>query len=414
MKRSVIVVLLVVVLSLFAFSKPLTLWHTQMVVEWAGRADVVELFESSTDQDVEEDYGPALYREALQKFIIQSKTGNPDVIELVLEQMFTLAKGNLLLPLDEYWDDYEDKDQYYQNAVDALTFNGKLYGVPYNTNVRLLLYRKSVFEENDLEVPGNWEELINTAAYITKNIDGMQGFMFTTKTREVRAFQEFLSFYFQLNKHMFEVADDGVKVVAKKEQLEQVLDLYYRMFFDGGISLNERGADWKALDYGYTSGNYAMVTVGPWIWGHRYEEESRGDVLDDTGIVAIPVAENGTPGTYMEVKPISVNRFTDDKDKAFEIVKDVTSKEFQFLMDSQAGVLSPRKDVMNMPEMRDNWWLSGFAEYMDTGVALDPVSWEQPQNLIIEAIQKVIYKQDTPEEAAEWLLNNLKRVAKSL
>src|SRR6056297_3724985 len=234
MKRSVIVVLLVVVLSLFAFSKPLTLWHTQMVVEWAGRADVVELFESSTDQDVEEDYGPALYREALQKFIIQSKTGNPDVIELVLEQMFTLAKGSLILPLAEYWENYEDKDQYYQNAVDALTFNGKLYGVPYNTNVRLLLYRKSVFEENDLEVPGNWEELINTAAYITKNIDGMQGFMFTTKTREVRAFQEFLSFYFQLNKHMFEVADDGVKVVAKKEQLEQVLDLYYRMFFDGG------------------------------------------------------------------------------------------------------------------------------------------------------------------------------------
>jgi len=413
-KKLSIFVFLSLLFVVISFASPLNLWHTQLVVEWAGRAECVDLFESTVNLDVEKDYGPALYRDALQNFIIQSRTGNPDVIELVLEQMFTLAKGSLILPLDEYWENYEDKDQYYQNAVDALTFNGKLYGVPYNTNVRLLLYRKSVFEENDLKVPETWDELVNTAAYITKNVPDMQGFMFTTKTREVRAFQEFMSFYLQLNKKMFEVSEDGLKVVATKDQLQQVLQLYHDMFFDGGISLNERGADWKALDYGYTAGKYAMVTVGPWIWGHRFEEEARGDILDDTGIIGIPVAENGTAGTYMEVKPICVNAASNDKDGAFELVKAVTSKEFQFLIDSKSGVLSPRKDVMNMPEMKNNWWLSGFAKYMDTGVALDPVSWEQPQNLIIQSIQKVIYKQLTPEEAAENLLKDLERVAKSL
>jgi len=414
MKKVVLFIVITTLFTGFAFSDPLTLWHTSLVVEWAGRDESVKLFETNTKLDVKKDYGPALYRDALQNFIIQSKTGNPDVVETVLEQMFTLAKANLLLPIDEYWAEYADKDQYAQNAVEALTFNGKLYGVPYNTNVRLLLYRKSVFEENGLKVPETWDELVNTAAYITKNVDDMQGFMFTTKTREVRAFQEFMSFYLQLNKHMFEVTDEGVKCVATKAQLQQVLQLYYDMFFDGGISLNERGADWKALDYGYTAGKYAMVTVGPWIWGHRFEEEARGEILDDTGIIAIPVASNGTPGTYMEVKPICVNKFSKNPDGAFELVKEVTSKEFQYLLDSQAGVLSPRKDVMAMPEMKDNWWLSGFSKYMETGVALDPVSWERPQTLIIEAIQKVIYKQMTPEKAADWLLDNFNKIAKSL
>ncbi|HRW93205.1 MAG TPA: extracellular solute-binding protein [Thermotogota bacterium] len=414
MKAKLLGILILSLLGGLVFSAPLSLWHTSFVSEWSGKDAVIQMFEQNNDQDVAGDYGPALYRDVTQKLIIQARTGTPDVVESVLEQMFTFAKAGLLYPLDEFWDAYPDKDEYAQNAVDALRFQGHLYGIPYNTNVRLLLYRKSVFAENGLKVPETWDELINTAAYITKNVPDMQGFMFTTKTREVRAFQEFMSFYFQLNKHMFNVTPDGVEVVATEEQLTRVLDVYQRMFFEGGIDLNERGADWKALDYGYTAGKYAMVTVGPWIWSHRFEEDARGEVLDDTGIVAIPVADDGTPGTYMEVKPISINAYTEDPQGAWELAKQVTSKDFQLLIDSMSGVLSPRNDVMQMPEMKDNWWLSGFGKYMDTGVALDPVSWEQPQNFIIEAIQKVIYKQMTPQQAGAWLLQNLQRIASSL
>lgn len=397
-----------------AGAQELVLWHTSFVNEWSGLDEVVNFFEENTKLDVSQDYGPSLYREQSQKLIIQARTGNPDVIEGVLEQMFTYAKADLIMPLDKFFAEYEDKDQYVKNAIDALKINGKLYGIPYNTNVRLLLYRKDIFEKYDLEVPKTWDELVNTAAYITQNVPDMQGFMFTTKSREVRAFQEFMSFYFQLNKHMFEVNGEEVKVVATPEQLSQVLDLYYRLFFEGGIDLNERGADWKALDYGYTAGKYAMVTVGPWIWSHRFEDEARGKVLDNTGIAAIPVAANGTPGTYMEVKPIMVNKYTDQPQKAWELVKEVTSKDFQLLIDSLAGVLSPRQDVMAEDKMANNWWLSGFAKYMDTGIALDPVSWEKPQNAIIQSIQKVIYKQMTPEEAGQWLYDQLVDIAETL
>jgi len=417
-QRTLFVSLLVLGLMMgmvsIAGAQELVLWHTSFVNEWSGRDDVVNFFEENTKLDVSQDYGPSLYREQSQKLIIQARTGNPDVIEGVLEQMFTYAKADLIMPLDKFFAEYEDKDQYVKNAIDALKINGKLYGIPYNTNVRLLLYRKDIFEKYDLEVPKTWDELVNTAAYITKNVPDMQGFMFTTKSREVRAFQEFMSFYFQLNKHMFEVNGEEVKVVATPEQLSQVLDLYYRLFFEGGIDLNERGADWKALDYGYTAGKYAMVTVGPWIWSHRFEDEARGKVLDNTGIAAIPVAANGTPGTYMEVKPIMVNKYTDQPEKAWELVKEVTSKDFQLLIDSLAGVLSPRQDVMAEDKMANNWWLSGFAKYMDTGVALDPVSWEKPQNAIIQSIQKVIYKQMTPEEAGQWLYDQLVDIAETL
>lgn len=392
----------------------LVLWHHEFVTEWAGREQVTELFRESTELNVAEDYGPSLYRDIAQRFIVQAQTGTPDVLEGVLEQMFTYARAGLLFPLDDFFAEYEDRDLYVENAIEALRYDGKLYGIPYNTNVRLILYRESIFEEYDLSVPTNWEELIHTAAYITNNVPDMQGFMFTTQSREVRAFQEFMSFYFQLNQNMFHVGEESVEVVATPEELAQVLDLYYSLFFKGGIDLNERGADWKTLDYGYTAGRYAMVTVGPWLWGHRYEEDARGDVLDDTGIAPLPVVEGGTPATYMEVKPIMINAFSQHPEKAWELLKDVTSKDFQLLINSLSGVLSPRMDVMEEDKMADNWWLSGFGDYMEHGVALDPVSWERPQHLIIEAIQKTIYKQETPEDAGEWLYQELVKVAEQL
>ena len=417
-KKSLILGLLILSVFVFSFAAAaqdqLVLWHTSFTSEWSGLEETVNFFEENTDLNVSTDYGPPLYRDISQQLIVQARTGNPDVVEGVLEQMFTYAKADLIMPLNDFWEDYEDKDQYLDNVMEAVTIDGEIYAIPYNTNVRLLLYRKSIFEEYDLEVPTNWDELVETATYISENVDGMDGFMFTTKEREVRAFQEFMSFYLQLNKSMFDVSGEEIKVTATVDQLEQVLSLYDEMFESGAISSNNKGADWKALDYGYTSGNQAMVTVGPWIWSHRYEDEGRAEVIDDTGITAIPVAENGSPGTYMEVKPIMINKYTENPEKAWELVKEVTNKEFQLLLDSNAGVLSPRKDVMAEPEMAENWWLQGFSEYADTGVALDPISWERPQNAIISAIQEVIYDEGTSAEVAEQLHQELNEIAEKL
>jgi ABC-type glycerol-3-phosphate transport system substrate-binding protein len=417
-KKSLIFALIIVSVFTFSFAAAaqdeLVLWHTSFTSEWSGLDDTVEFFEENTELNVSTDYGPPLYRDISQQLIVQARTGNPDVVEGVLEQMFTYAKADLIMPLNDFWEDYEDKDQYLENVMDAVTLDGEIYAIPYNTNVRLLLYRKSIFEEHDLEVPTNWDELVETATYISENVDGMDGFMFTTKEREVRAFQEFMSFYLQLNKSMFDVSGENVELTATVDQLEQVLGLYDEMFASGAISSDNKGADWKALDYGYTSGNQAMVTVGPWIWSHRDEDEGRAEVIDDTGIAAIPVAENGTPGTYMEVKPIMINKYTENPEQAWELAKEVTSKDFQLLVDSKAGVLSPRKDVMAEPEMSDNWWLQGFSEYADTGVALDPISWERPQNAIISAIQEVIYNEGSPAEIAEELHQELSEIAANL
>jgi ABC-type glycerol-3-phosphate transport system substrate-binding protein len=186
------------------------------------------------------------------------------------------------------------------------------------------------------------------------------------------------------------------------------------MFFQGGIGRDERGGDWKAVDYGFTGGQYAMVTVGPWISGHRGEDPSRGEVLDDTGIAMLPVAENGSPATYLEIKPVMVNAHTEAPEQAWQMVRDLTSQGFQATYALESGVLPARLDSFQDPRITDSAWHQGFAEYLDQGVALDPINWEKPISAIIEAIQATIYEESTVAEAASALHAELGEIAEEL
>jgi len=46
----------------------------------------------------------------------------------------------------------------------AMTIDGKQWGVPYTYYQWGIYYRKDVFEENGIDVPGNWEELLAASA----------------------------------------------------------------------------------------------------------------------------------------------------------------------------------------------------------------------------------------------------------
>ena len=50
----------------------------------------------------------------------------------------------------------------------------------------------------------------------------------------------------------------------------------------------------------------------------------------------------------------------------------------------------------------------GFIENLSTGCVLEPVNWELPQRFITNAIQSVLYKQATPEEAGVKLYEELR------
>ena len=335
--------------------------------------------------------------------------------------MIAFQKAGLIEPLNDLFNQWPDKDQFVPSTIKALTINDKIYGVPYNTNVRVLLYRKDLLQKYNLQPPKTWDEMVDDAAAISAKEQGVSGLGLTTKTGSVRTFQEFISFFFQVNngENPFKL-DEATKkwtMNTTPEKLATVLKLYQDAFFrkdPSAANLNTRGNDYQATDADYVAGKSAMVPMGPWIWQYRTTGEVARKVLEEnTGVIALPLPPGGTQATYLEVKPIMLNAASKDKQDAWALIKVLGSKEFVALDDKLEGVNPPRKDVADLPEFKNDWWQQAFTAQLSTGVALAPINWGLAVNDITEALQKVIYKTKSPEDTGKELYSALEQRAKN-
>ena len=260
------------------FAKELDLWFTPMSSEGPMKAPLTKWLKDALPKElpgvtVNNNFGPPVYQDGQQKFIVQGRKGKPDVIESVLEGMIAYQRAGLLAPIDDLFDKWPDKDQFIPSTIKALTLNGKLYGVPYNTNVRVLLYRKDLFEKYGLTAPKTWDEFVQDGATISTKESGVAGVGLTTKNGSVRTFQEFISFFFEANNgenpYKYDEAGKKWAMNTTPEKLAQVLKLYTDFFFAANPSAanqNTRGNDYQATDSDYVSGKSAMVPMGPWIY----------------------------------------------------------------------------------------------------------------------------------------------------
>jgi multiple sugar transport system substrate-binding protein len=305
------------------------------------------------------------------------------------------------------------------STLKALTIGGKLYGVPYNTNVRVLLYRKDLLQKYNLQPPKTWDEMLDDAATISAKEQGVSGLGLTTKTGSVRTFQEFISFFFQVNNgenpYKLDEASQKWAMNTTAEKLATVLKLYQEAFFKATPSAaNQNTRDYQATDADYVAGKSAMVPMGPWIYQYRATGEVAHKVLEEnTGVIALPLPPAGTQATYLEVKPIMLNAASKDKADAWALTKVLGSKEFVALDDKLEGVNPPRKDVADLPEFKNDWWQQAFSAQLSTGVALAPINWGLVVNDITEALQKVIYKNKSPEDTGKELYSVLEQRAKN-
>ena len=90
-----------------------------------------------------------------------------------------IATGNVAVLNDMYESDTEWSGAIAQASVDGFTFDGEIYAAPWSQDGKVFFYNKTIFEENNLEVPTTWTEFINgldalqAAGYETPIVEGL-------------------------------------------------------------------------------------------------------------------------------------------------------------------------------------------------------------------------------------------------
>lgn len=367
------------------------------------------------------DYGPGNYGPQQDKFLAQAKTGSPDILEGLWENMVAYVRAGDLSPLTSLFAAWPDHTKFFPSTVSALTYNGDLYGVPYNTNARGMLVRKSILKHYGLKIPTTWPELLETASYITTKgqteasygpVLGMSGFGVCTNVASVRGPQEWISWFFQLNKHLFKL-DPATKkwsVNSTPAEIAKVYQLYHDLFYgqskgnQPAIDNTYLGIDYNTEDIGYATGKFAMVPEGPWMLA--YQAYGGGlpkyIIQEDTAIVPLPIAPGGGSGTYLEVKPLLLNKYSPNQAAAWEAIQFLSSQKVLSTWAADSGFIATRTDAQ-----ASDWWHKDFGALVPDGVALDPLNWTAVFDAIFSVLQTVVYNKATAAQAGTALYNQL-------
>jgi len=132
--------------------------HSWRVEDTAGYAKLIEAFEAE-NPGIKIDFKPfkATEYNTILNTALQSDSG-PDILQLrPYAPGISLASAGYLEPLDNL----PGIDQFPKDVLAAATGkDGKVYGVPLSLNSTQFYYNKKIFEDNGLQEPKSWDELI--------------------------------------------------------------------------------------------------------------------------------------------------------------------------------------------------------------------------------------------------------------
>ncbi len=78
----------------------------------------------------------------------------------------------------------EEQQAFFPGPIEAVTYKGRLYAIPWYIDAGLLYYRQDLLKKYGRPVPRTWQELADTAKFITKQEKDLYGFIWQGKQYE--------------------------------------------------------------------------------------------------------------------------------------------------------------------------------------------------------------------------------------
>jgi putative chitobiose transport system substrate-binding protein len=192
-----------------------------------------------------------------QKVLAGVAAGNPpDAVQLNSTQILELAQQGALLPLDPLVD-ARTRALYQKTALDAFTFDGKLYALPDYAQTRIVAYNTDILKKAGLDaknLPKTIPGMIEWAKTI-KDKTGLYGFA------PLIANQDFQKVFLEAGLPLFDAKRtkavfNGPEHVAL---LQQYIDLRKKDYFPEDVMRRGFTAAYEL----YSAGKLAAITIGP-------------------------------------------------------------------------------------------------------------------------------------------------------
>ncbi|MCK4328849.1 extracellular solute-binding protein [candidate division WOR-3 bacterium] len=352
MKRVLAVFFLILVLSNGLIAGNISIWVNYNDEEHKVFKEIVEDYEEISGIEVEIQRIPFDGTEQKILTALATRTA-PDIARVDYSFVSKLALRGGVCSLDELGVE-EIKDQLVPAALSGNIINGKIYGIPDQTNCICLFYNKKLFREAGLDPekpPTNWDEFVEYGEKLTDLDKEVYGFgMRNTLWWTLPFFYTFGARFIM----------DGKCVLNSQEGIDALqfkIDLYSRYKIEAGA--------WKSgavnPDMGFQNEKYGMVLNGPW------RMKPLLNIGIDFGVGMIPEGIAGSVTTVGGTNMV-IFRGSENKELAFDFLKFLTSEEIQIKWANDLGQIPVNINSFDDVDLDKHPYLEIFLNQMETAV----------------------------------------------
>ena len=324
----------------------------------------------------------------------------PDVTQGLNEWFGELNRMGALRDVTPLVDAWPDKDKVYPAVWKALTIDGRILAMPHYIGLRGLLYHADILAKAEIAAPPKtWDELLEQSKAI-KQKTGIYGYGIAGTS--VRAPQELLAYLAQNKVEIAAPAGEGKFRNTwndNPDQLKRAAEVFafYKALKDEG-AMSPDAASWGYLeeDTNFSLGQYAMVADGPWM--QNYEVQNPATMTD---VKIAPPPGKLAEATYFEINPFYLLKASKHPEEQWEFVTFLAGREYQAAVRPNN---SPRSDVV-----ADSKWSRDFVGLTGIGVFFPPVPLGQITQDMLNAIGRILLRNEDPTSVAIWLGNMVNR-----
>jgi N,N'-diacetylchitobiose transport system substrate-binding protein len=271
-----------------------------------------------------------------------SSSDSPDVVELGNTQAQAFEAAGALTDLTAKKADLGG-DDLLQSLVEAGTYDGKFFGVPYYAGARIVVYRTDLFEQAGLQVPTTLQEFVDAGIKLkqaTAATPYFSGIYFPGKY-----WYAALPFIWQEGGDIA-VQDGGQwKGTLATPQSVKGLDMV-KTIMDQASAAPKDGDETK--DYiAFCNGEVGMLMGPGWKIGQILNEKDGCPAMKDKiGAFALPGDSAGTTApAVLGGSNLAISAKSEHQDLAFDLVKIMVSAGYQKQM-ADAGLIPAIKSEL--------------------------------------------------------------------
>lgn len=359
--------------------------------------------------------------EARQKMMLDmsSHTGDYDIITSGVWSMATFAGAGFLEPLDDWMANHADPeyfstDDYVDASMIGASYEGKVYALPLYTYGPALVYNKALFEQYDVKVPTNIQELEEAAEKLTLDTDNdgkidvygitMRARAGEEPTGDITAFTwAYGGTWFEGNAYTAEqIRANKARPTMNSPEWIAAYEEYAKLLQNWGPP---ESANWSWVETmgAFAEGKAAMHLMASSAYWYTRSIATFDPA--DVGVAPVPLGPAGKPIQAFFDISLSINADSQVKEAAWEVLQFLASRQVQ-QKQAEGGITSvPQVSLLLGDELKAKYPEADLVILKDALALADPTympklpEYNEICDILGTAASEVVAGTRTAEEA---------------